>query len=735
MPRDDLRSLARFHGIAMEYLDNYGVRRRTSLATLEALLTTMGVPCGTPGEIQASLHRHRERLSNRLLPPVTVATPGRGHTLRVNMWWPRPEVPSPVDLEGELLNEHGKKDRWLPDSGRLQLMDTQEGVDGCRLALSLPLPAGLAEGYYDLTLRVKGAGRAETATTRLVVSPGKAYVPPLLDQGARLWGLNLPLYALRSHHNWGIGDFSDLRQATVWAGELGAAFVGVNPLHAPQPCIDADPSPYSPTSRLFLNFLYINPDSVPEMQESPEAQNLLASPEFQADLTSLRDAPLVVYPEVRRLKRRVLELLFAAFVKRHGLPETPRTPRGQEFSLFVTQAGESLRKFSLFQALADVQGRSNWHRWPEALHGPDTPEVAAFALEHARDLRFHQYVQWLAAQQRQAVWEEARRAVLPFSLYQDLALGASPGGFETWGYPDLFARGAAMGAPPDAFNPRGQNWGLPPLIPRNLEESGYHLFIDTLRANLPPGGILRMDHVMGLFRLFWIPQGHGIGAYVRYPARDFLGLLTLESHRRQTLIIGEDLGTVAPLTRRKLAQARIFSYRVFFFEREQGNHFKAPGNYPRQAIATATTHDLPTLAGYWEGRDLDLRESLDLYPSPQMAAVDAASRVADRQLLMEALKQQGLVPPHCSSSLKQCPVEARQGVLKYLGESQAALLEVRLEDILGLTAQQNLPGTTYQHPNWRQKIPPALEEMRQNPEVQSLAAKLRQARRQETRKT
>ena len=731
----DIAALSRFCGIISEYQDNYGVRRRTSRATQEALLMVMGVPCGTPGEIQKSLEQHQRRLTDQLLAPVTVATPGKGHHLLMNLWGPRPEVPSSMEIEGELLDENGGKHRWLPEASRVRFIGAQEVVDGYRLGLSLSLPIRLAQGYYDLALRVKSSGREETAATLLVVSPGKAYLPPLLAQSARHWGLNLPLYALRSRHNWGIGDFADLRQATAWAGELGAAFVGVNPLHAPQPGSNADPSPYAPASRLFLNFLYINPESVPELQEAPEVQALLARPDVQAHLARLRTTSLVAYPEVRRLKRQILALLFTAFSTRHGLPDAPRTPRGQAFSRFVAQAGEPLKKFSLYQALAEYQQEKDWRRWPENFHRPDTPMVAAFAQEHTRALLFYQYVQWLATEQRQEVWKEARRAGLPFTLYQDLALGSAPGGFETWGYPGLFARGAAMGAPPDDFNPRGQNWNLPPLIPINLEESGYRLFIDTLRANLPPGGILRMDHVMGLFRLYWIPQGMGAGAYVRYPAQDFLGLLTLESHRRRTLVIGEDLGTVAPIIRQKLAQARIFSYRVFFFERERGNRFKSPGNYPRQAIATATTHDLPTLAGYWEGRDLDLKESLHLYPSPQMAKEDAASREQDRRLLVEALAQEGLVPPNYSPTPHQCPQDLPQGVLAYLGRSRAALLEVRLEDILGLTTQQNLPGTTDHHPNWRQKIPPTLEEMRHNPEVRSLVALLHQTRRKEGQKT
>jgi 4-alpha-glucanotransferase len=726
----EIAALSRLCGITMEYRDNFKVRRRTSRATMEALLTAMGVPCGTPKEIRDSLEHCQKRLTDRLLLPVTVATPGAGRCLPLNVWWPRPEFPSQVEITGEILDERGEKNHWLPNHSEFHLKEAQPTADGYRLTLCLPLPADLADGYYDVTFRVKGAGRQETGTTYLAVSPGQAWIPPFLGQGARLWGLNLPLYALRSRRNWGIGDFADLRAATTWAGELGASFVGVNPLHAPQAGANSDPSPYSPTSRLFLNFLYVNLENVPEMQDSPEAQALLASPYFQADLARLRNSPLVAYPEVRRLKRQLLETLFAAFAEGHGLPEAPRTPRGWEFSRFVAQGGEALKNFSLYQALADLEGKKDWRRWPANLQRPDTPAVAAFARKHHQDLAFYQYVQWLAADQRQDVCEEATRAGLPFTLYQDLALGAAPGGFETWGYPGLFARGAASGSPPDAFNLKGQDWGLPPLIPRRLEESGYRLFIDTLRANLPPGGIVRIDHVMGLFRLYWIPEGLGPqeGSYVRYPARDLLGLLTLESQRRRTLVIGEDLGTVAPSIRRELARAQIFSYRVFFFQRKKGSHFAAPKDYPRQALACATTHDLPTLAGYWEGRDLELRSQLNLYPTPQLAEQDAASRATDRLLLVEALVQQGLLPPDFNPPPDYCPEELRRAVLAYLGQSRAVLLEVRLEDILGLTAQQNLPGTIDQHPNWRQKIFPTLDEMRHDPEIARLAETLRQVR-------
>ena len=728
----ELAALSRLCGITTEFRDNFGVRRRTSRTTLKGLLTAMGVPCDTAGEIRDRLEQCRHRINSRVLPPVTVATPEGGRSLRFTVRSPHPEVPPSLELEGEFIEETGDRRTWRPQPSRLGLTGVQPAEKGWRVQLSLPLPADLNDGYYDLTLKVKSNGRADTGETLLAVSSGQAWMPPSLARGERLWGLNLPLYALRSRHNWGIGDFTDLRLATAWAGELGAAFVGVNPLHAPQPGNHADPSPYSPNSRLFLNFLYVDLESVPEMEDSPEAKSLWASPDFQADVARLQETPLVAYPEIRRLKRRLLKILFAAFVERHGLPESPLTPRGQEFARFVDESGEALKKFALFQALTEHRGKKDWRRWPRNLQHPDSPAVAAFARDHVREIVFHQYVQWLAAEQRQEVWDEAHRAGLPFTLYQDLALGAAPGGVETWSYPGLFARGATIGSPPDAFNLKGQNWGLPPLIPKNLEESGYRLFINTLRANLPPRGIIRLDHVMSLFRLFWIPEGlgPGEGAYVRYPASDLLGLLTLESQRRRTLVIGEDLGTVAPSIRRHLARAQIFSYRVFYFERQGkgDDNFAAPGDYPRQALACVTTHDLPTLAGYWEGRDLTLRNQLYLYPSPQLAEEDAAFRARDRLLLIKALVQEGLLPPNYEPPPDFCPEELRRAVLAYLGQSRAALVEVRLEDILGLTAQQNLPGTLKQHPNWRQKIFQNLEDLRRDPEVLRIAETLRRTR-------
>ena len=721
-------------GITAQYWDNFGRRHRTSQATYRDLLTAMGVPWEDPESLDREIARRRLGSWGSLLGPVQLIAPAPTVArVTVRVWSATLEPPAAVDVSGELVSENGECYHWegrLNPAGRLK---SHAVPDGFRVALPLPLPGGLEMGYYDLTLRVRSGGREETGRTRLIAAPPEVYAPSWLTPGRRAWGFNLPLYALRSRANWGLGDFADLMAVMRWAGPLGAAFVGVNPLHALGERPSADPSPYSPSSRLFLNGLYLNPDLVPEMADCREARDLLASPEFQAGRARLADAGLVSYGEVQRVKRRVLELLYRTFCELHSAPEHPRTTRGREFAEFVAAKGESLARFARFGALAEHLAESDWRCWPEAYQHPENPAVADFARKHLQEVGFFQYEQWLATSQLAEVCREARNQGLPFTLYEDLALGASPGGFDIWAHQDLFAQGPAIGAPPDAFNPKGQNWGLPPLIPERLRNSGYQLFIDTLRANLPPGGMLRLDHVMGLFRLLWIPPGveAARGAYVIYPARELLAILALESVRRRTLIIGEDLGTVPPRIRRDLGKAGVFSYRVFYFERDGDRHFQPPEAYPSRAMATVTTHDLPTLTGFWQGHDLELKRTLHLYPGPHLAQTDVADREQDRRLLLEALRGRGLLHDAAdpgSAAGQACPLELREAVLTYLARSEAALLEVRLEEIFGVAEQQNLPGTKTEHPNWRRKLPLTLEQMEQSPEPARLAARLNEVR-------
>ncbi len=722
-------------GITSQYWDNFGRRHRTSQSTYRDLLSAMGVDWDDPEGLDREIARRRLGPWAALLEPVQLIKPApalSGATMR--LWFPGPEPPAAVDVLAEMVSETGANYRWERRLKVAHRLKSHPVPGGFRVAVRLPLPADLELGYYDLTLKVRSGGREESGRTRLIAAPPQAYAPAWLEEGRRAWGFNLPLYALRSRANWGVGDFADLMEVVRWAGPLGAAFVGVNPLHAAGGQATADPSPYSPTSRIFLNVLYLSLEAAPEMAACRQAQELVASQEFQAAKASLAAAALVSYEEVRGLKHRVLKLLYETFCEAHGLPESPPiSARGQEFARFVAAGGESLARFGQFSALVDQLAQGDWRRWPGPYQHPEGPAVAEFAREHGKEVRFYQYGQWLAATQLGQVCQAAKQQGLPFTLYEDLALGASPGGVDTWAHQDLFARGPAIGAPPDAFNPQGQNWGLPPLIPERLRDSGYQLFIDTLRANLPPGGMLRMDHVMGLFRLLWIPRGAEAarGAYVTYPARELLAILALESVRRRALVIGEDLGTVPPRIRRELGKSGVFSYRVFYFERDGNRHFLAPEAYPARAMATVTTHDLPTLTGFWQGHDLALKRTLNLYPEARLAEADAAARELDRRFLLEDLEHRGLLPDGAASKPEAgdpCPLELREAVLDYLAQSEAALMEVRLEEVFGAPEQQNLPGTQKEHPNWRVKLPLTLEQMEQSPEPARLAARLNNAR-------
>jgi 4-alpha-glucanotransferase len=728
-----IAALGRLCGITAGYLDNFGQRHHTSQTTYRALLTAMAVPWEDPAQLDRELAARRLAPHDRLLAPLVVIPQGSRGRLPVFPLMPFPHLPPRLEVRWEIIDEAGRQQVWETAVPAPADPRSRQTPDGCRTRLELSWPARLDMGYYDLRLQVAAGSQSESGQARVLVAPPRVYLPEwFASENQRLWGLNVPLYALQSHRNWGIGDFGDLLTLTDWAGSLGAAFVGVNPLHAPAWQLQGVPSPYSPTSRLFLNFLYLDLESAPELADCPEAQDFLAGPEFRRQKARLQRAPLVPYPGVFRLKRRVLEMLFSTFLDRHGPPEAPRTPRGEDFARYLAGQGHSLAKFGLHQALADHLKQSDWRRWPRDFQSPESPAAVEFQRQHPAAVHLHQYAQWLAASQLQGVCAQARDHGLPFSLYQDLALAAAPGGFDTWAHQGLFALGAEIGAPPDAFNPRGQSWGLPPLVPWRLRESGHRFFRDILKANAPPDGMLRLDHVMGLFRLFWIPrdQGASQGAYVNYPARELLAILALESARRRTLIIGEDLGTVPPAIRRDLNRRGVLSYRVFYFERTPEGGFRSPADYPRQAMATVTTHDLPTLTGFWQGRDVEVKRSLGLYPNRPLADADAAAREQDRRRMVAAVADLQLLPagscadPHSPA----CPQDLPGAVLEYLAQSKAALLEIRLEEVFHVAEQQNLPGTHREHPNWNYKLPLTLEEMRRDPEAARLAARLNRHR-------
>jgi (1->4)-alpha-D-glucan 1-alpha-D-glucosylmutase len=526
-----------------------------------------------------------------------------------------------------------------------------------------------------------------------IVEKGASYQPELLAQGGRVWGFMVQLYAIRSERNWGIGDFSDLRALVEIAASLGAGVVGVNPLHA------AYVSPYSPSSRHALSTVYLDLESIPEFGHCEEAQQLTKSRAFLSRLLQLRKAELVDYDGVRAAKNEVLELLYACFRKDRA--------RRRRFAEWHAKSPKELRDYALYEALREELGSNGWQRWPEEFQTPSSPQVRRFEKRKAARVEFHAYLQWNARLQLDLVQRRAQELGMPVGLYFDLALGADRGGAEVWSDQAAYATGASIGAPPDEFNPRGQDWGLPPYSPRALRAAGYRPFVDLLRANMPQGGALRLDHVMALARLYWIPRGNKAdkGGYVHYPLEDLLGLLAQESRRNRCMVIGEDLGTVTPELRGALNNAGVLSYRPLLFEKGAGGEYLAPAAYPREALTCLSTHDLPTWRGFWEGHDLRLRAQLGLSVDFEQ---ESSQREHDKERLRRALERDGFDT-------------SAAGAHAFLARTPSKVLMVQPEDVFELVEQANLPGTVEQHPNWRRKLPLTLERWKADGRVQRLA--------------
>ncbi|HEY4636797.1 MAG TPA: 4-alpha-glucanotransferase, partial [Burkholderiales bacterium] len=596
-------------------------------------------------------------------------------------------------------------------------------------AFRLELLRSLPAGYHRL--RVAGL----PGETLIIAAPPRCYRPPALADGGRVWGPAVQLYALRSERNWGIGDFGDLAKLVELAAERGAGIIGLNPLHALFPHNPAHASPYSPSSRLQLNVLYLDVEAIEDFRECEAAQRRVRSAGFQARLAQLREAPLVDYPGVAAAKFEILELLYAHFRERHlGAAGA----RGAAFRDFQAKSGRALRLHATYEALqAHFHARSTatwgWPVWPQAYRDHDSAEVARFAREQLERIEYYEYLQWQAERQLAQVSERCRARGLAVGLYVDLAVSVDRAGSDTWAHQECYALGASVGAPPDEFNPNGQNWGLPPLRPDRLRASGYRLFIETLRENMRDAGALRIDHVMGLMRLFWIPPGKGAaeGSYVSYALEEMMAIVALESERQRCMVVGEDLGTVADEMRAALARYGILSTRLLYFERGAQGGFKPSAAYPRDALVAVSTHDLATLAGWWSGRDLRLRLELGLFPDEGVYEKQLVERAQERVRLMLALQHAGLLPPglapDVTGSQMLTPALA-EAIHAFVAAAPSRVMMVQLEDAIGVAEQANMPGTTTEHPNWMRRLPETLEAIAANGRVLSLAAALARER-------
>lgn len=537
-------------------------------------------------------------------------------------------------------------------------------------------------------------------------SSSACYQPEVFSK-RKCWGISIQLYTLRSARNWGSGDFGDLCELIDQAALLGCDVIGINPLHALFPAEPLHCSPYSPSSRLFLNILYIAVDSIPEFSSCTAVQELFSQVSFRSALVALRAANDVMYEQTAALKLCALRLLYEDF---RSTQLGSNSARAQAFRDFVTQRGQPLRLHALFDALDEyfrhqTPARCGWQSWPDEYRDLNSEAVNRFTKDYKYEIEFFMYAQWLADEQLAAAQRRARDRGMSIGLYGDLAVGANPSGAEVWSNQSLYVQNASIGAPPDPLALNGQEWGIPPIDPIELRTQNFAPFTELARANMRNVGALRIDHVMSLFRLWWVPQGFSSieGVYVHYPLDELVTLLAQASVQAQCLVIGEDLGTVPDEVRRAMDEYQLYQYKVLLFEK-QGERFKTPSEYVSRAVATATTHDLPPLKAWWQGDDLALRDRLNLYPSVDTAQRLHDERTTDRHALMRALHDAGLWHWNTQDPLPEFSPALAKAVHLFLGASEAALVLLQLEDLIGMTDPVNVPGTHVEHANWQRKL-------------------------------
>ncbi|WGE32134.1 4-alpha-glucanotransferase [Actinobacillus genomosp. 2] len=623
--------------------------------------------------------------SHQILPPVKVATAGQVVYIRLNI---------------------ANSNKYLQARWQLQL-ENGEQICGKVKRNTINLPADLPLGYHQLQLEGK-----LSLSCRIIITPQTAYQPKELELKQKLWGAILQLYTLRSEHNWGVGDFSDLKTFLTNIAAKGGDFIGLNPIHALFPSNPEGASPYSPSSRLWQNIIYIDVNAVESFQQSAEAQAWFHSDETKWLLGEARGKDYVDYAQVIRLKLHGLRLAFKYFL----------TQDQTDFEQFILQNGESLKIQGTFDALhqwlSDQYSEQwGWNYWASEYQDYHSDAVCAFQAEHKELVHFYMWLQFVAQQQLKECNQLAKSLNMPIGFYRDLAVGVADNGAETWADKELFVLDASVGAPPDIMGPNGQNWGLSPMHPEVLQARGYQPFIDLLRANMQDCGALRIDHILGFARMWWVAKGDSAknGAYVRYPLDDLLAILALESQRNQCLIIAEALGTVPKGMLQKLEDKGILAYNIFYFEWDQ--HGSKPlANYPYQAMTTLSTHDLPTIQGYWKGYDFELGEKFGVYPSEKILNILKQSRHFNKENIRKAVEAVQYLEPDSAGVTIDFPHQLQS----YVADTNSALFGTQPEDWLNMLEPVNIPGTSGEYPNWRRKLSHSLTEIFSNEKIQTL---------------
>ncbi len=739
-----LARLADLKGIESEYRDVWGNIQTISPEITLELLSAMGCQLETPQKLKKEILAAENRDWGPVTQPVLIvslnAQPGEIlFQVPTNSDWGSEKLPLDLKVQLVLIEESGHKRTHHFSAEELRFTGKIKFDETPYLRGALPFPQGLPLGRHQIYLTLRQDQRCVVQKVQVIVCPERTYLPPALRDSGKRAGFMVSLAGLRSGNNWGIGDFHDLKILVRWVIEvLHADVIGLLPLHAVANREPYNISPYYPSSRLYRNPIYLAIPEIEEFHQTREAEEVLAALETQNLLFELRDSKKVQFEQIDRLKEKVLRKVFKTFLDRHWYPAGRETPRQRNFQAFIEQEGEPLEHFAVFCALSNYFESENpeWHTWgdwPAPFQDPHSIEVKTFGSDHWQEILFYKYLQWQVENQLSEVQKLALNLGAKIGLYHDLALGVDPWGADSWAWRDYVIPGIKVGAPPDDFSPQGQDWGFFPPNEEKYRQGGYQHFALEIRKNSHPGGALRIDHVLKFSRLFWILEGRSPrdGAYIRYFLEDYLKILALESERNKTLIIGEDLGTLPTHLREILQNYGIFSYRLFYFEKDEAGNLMAPENYPETALASVSTHDLPPLAGFWGLEDIILRKELGLISGEKPFHQAMAGRIREKRRMIDRLLQLRFLSQEEALTLQaqEEPVitrELHRAVLSFMLSTRAKLAILSQEDLFGEKKQLNLPGTVTAYPNWSGKMVYTIEELWSAPEAKEKAALFRE---------
>ena len=678
-------------GIYTSYTDGLGQRHVVLDATKKKILQALNLPAQTQNHLQESLQNIQDK--NKISPLLPVCIFQKDEAIK----FPIICLSDEEKWHWTLKTEQGDVLKGTINISDLQTTDSFIKNGTSFLQKEFILKENLPLGYHTFLFTGE--------VMKLIITPQTCYLPDAFLQKKQI-GLAIQLYAQRSERNWGIGDFTDLKHILSSARKQDIDVIGINPLHALFPENAEDAGPYSPSSRKYLNFLYLDIQGIEDYQTCSKAKDFVEQKETQHTFENLRQKELVDYKHVAALKRHVLQMLFEHFLK------TGSSCRKKEFKDFCEKEGGALYQFALFEALSESLGfhpKKGWHAWEKDYQDISSEKVKAFEKTHKDKITFFQYVQWQTKRQFENVLKETKQEGL--YLYQDLPIGVSEKGFEPWARKDVFVSDITLGVPPDDFNLHGQEWGLTPFSPKALYEKAYQPFIALLQANMKNAQMLRIDHIIGLYHQFWrmnkAKKEEIKGSYVSFPFKDLMQILALESQRNCCIVIGEDLGIVPQVVRETMVEKKILSSSLLYFERLENGAFKKPAQYSSLGVGSIGTHDLATLKGFFTQHDIGLFKRLKMFDTKAQREHFTQERQDAIQALFNAFIKEGLLEEkehyHYNDLLK-----AAYG---YMALSPSAVLLVQCENIFEQENQINVPGTYLEYPNWRQKLPLTVQEI------------------------